>query len=90
MRINNDNNIVDLPMILIDDEADNASIDLRSRSKTKKKNKPSKNKDSLLYPEEDPSNYDATRINAGIRKILKNLEYQLTLDIQQLHLQIFL
>ena len=43
MRINNDN-IVDLPMILIDDEADNASIDLRSRSKTKKKNKPSKNK----------------------------------------------
>ena len=72
MRINNDNNIVDLPMILIDDEADNASIDLRSRSKTKKKNKPSKNKESLLYPEEDPSNYDATRINAGIRKILKN------------------
>ena len=70
MRINNENHIVDLPMILIDDEADNASIDLRSRIKGKKKNNPSKDKDDRLFPEEDPSNYDATRINACIRTIL--------------------
>ena len=37
MRINNDNNIVDLPMILIDDEADNASIDLGQDQKLKRK-----------------------------------------------------
>ena len=37
MRINNENHIVDLPMLLIDDEVDNASIDLRSRIKGKKK-----------------------------------------------------
>ena len=71
MRINNENHIVDLPMILIDDEADNASIDLRSRIKGKKKNNPSKDKDDRLFPEEDPSNYDATRINACIRTILQ-------------------
>ena len=42
------------------------------------------------YPEEHWSNYDATKINASLRKILKSLEYQLMLDIQLLHLQIFL
>ena len=30
IRINEDNEIVDRPMLLIDDEADNATIDLRS------------------------------------------------------------
>ena len=70
IRINEDNEIVDRPMLLIDDEADNATIDLRSKSKSKKKRKPSKDIDKLLYPEEDPSNYDSTIINARIRTIL--------------------
>ena len=37
IRINEDNQIVDRPMLLIDDEADNATIDLRSKSKNKKR-----------------------------------------------------
>ena len=42
IRINEDNEIVDRPMLLIDDEADNATIDLRSKSKSKKKRKTEK------------------------------------------------
>ena len=74
IRINEDNQIVDRPMLLIDDEADNATIDLRSNSKNKKRKNPSKDIDKLLFPEEDPSNYDATNINAAIRKILKKFK----------------
>ena len=74
IRINEDNQIVDRPMLLIDDEADNATIDLRSKSKNKKRKNPSKDIDKLLFPEEDPSNYDATIINAGIRRILKKFK----------------
>ena len=37
IRINEDNQIVDRPMLLIDDEADNETIDLRSKSKNKKR-----------------------------------------------------
>ena len=74
IRINEDNEIVDRPMLLIDDEADNATIDLRSKSKSKKKRKPSKDIDKLLYPEEDPSNYDSTIINARIRTILQKFK----------------
>ena len=74
IRINEDNDIVDRPMLLIDDEADNATIDLRFNAKKKKTKKPSKDIDRLLYPEEDPSNYDATIINARIRTILKKFK----------------
>ena len=74
IRINEDNQIVDRPMLLIDDEADNATIDLRSKAKNKKRKNPSKDIDKLLFPEEDPSNYDATIINAGIRRILKKFK----------------
>ena len=40
-------------MLLIDDEADNATIDLRSKSKIRKK-KAFKDIDKLLYPEGRP------------------------------------
>ena len=76
IRKNNDQDIVNKSMLLIDDEADNASIDLKSRVKNKKPQKPltegqEKQKDEMDYPEEHWSNYDATRINASLRRILK-------------------
>ena len=89
IRINEDNEIVDRPMLLIDDEADNATIDLRSRSRNKKQRKPSKDIDKLLYPEEDPSNYDSTIINARIRTILGKFKIHILATLPH-HLQIFL
>ena len=66
-------------MLLIDDEADNASIDLKSRVKDKKPRKPltdkqEEAKNKMDFPEEHWSNYDATKINASIRKIIKKFK----------------
>ena len=76
IRNNNAQDIINKSMILIDDEADNASIDLKSRVKNKKPKKPlteeqEKERDKMYYPEDHWSNYDATKINASLRKILK-------------------
>ena len=67
-------------MLLIDDEADNASIDLKSRVKDKKPRKPltdkqEEAKNKMDFPEEHWSNYDATKINASIRKIIKKFKF---------------
>ena len=64
-NVNKVTNTIDLPMFMIDDEADNASVSTKLG--------------------EDP-----TTINKNIRKILKLFQNLVMLDLQQLHLQIYL
>ena len=79
IRKNNEQHLIHKSMLLIDDEADNASIDLKSRVKDKKPRKPltdkqEEAKNKMDFPEEHWSNYDATKINASIRKIIKKFK----------------
>ena len=62
---------IPLPLLLIDDEADNASINVKGRRKKAKKSD-DKKIDPLedLYPEENPENFNVTAINQKLRLIL--------------------
>ncbi len=76
IRKNNEQHLINKSMLLIDDEADNASIDLKSRVKDKKPGKPltdkqEEAKNKMDFPEEHWSNYDVTKINGSIRRIIK-------------------
>ena len=76
IRKNNEQHLINKSMLLIDDEADNASIDLKSRVKDKKPRKPltdkqEEAKNKMDFPEEHWSNYDVTKINGSIRRIIK-------------------
>ena len=73
IRKNYDDDRIPLPLLLIDDEADNASIDIKSRRKKNTTKNQNKKDDPVqnLYPEENPENFNVTAINRNLRLILK-------------------
>ncbi len=73
IRRNFDDKKIPLPMLLIDDEADNASIDVRNRRRKEAKTENEKGSETLdnPFPEEDPGQFNVTAINRNLRLILK-------------------
>ena len=73
LRRNFDDKKIPVPMLLIDDEADNASIDVRNRRRkaAKTENEKGEQTSDNPFPEEDANQFNVTAINRNLRLILK-------------------
>tara|TARA_Y100001933_G_scaffold148675_1_gene147224 strand:+ start:41 stop:2911 length:2871 start_codon:yes stop_codon:yes gene_type:complete len=73
IRRNFDDKKIPVPMLLIDDEADNASIDVRNRRRKDAKTENEKGEKTLdnPFPEENADQFNVTAINRNLRLIIK-------------------